>query len=102
MENQEPSLPKPPVWRVILMLLATALIAGFTFKSLVDAEWVEAALRAAVLLFASVSFRKYVRFHRRWVYRSRIARGECPRCGFDLRASAERCSECGRSIPYPI
>jgi hypothetical protein len=37
-----------------------------------------------------------------WLWRSlnepryrRMSRGECPECGYDLRGSTERCSECG-------
>lgn len=36
------------------------------------------------------------RWHRR---RVRIAAGRCPECGYDLRASKDRCSECGTPIP---
>lgn len=32
----------------------------------------------------------------------RINKGLCSRCGYDLRGSQERCSECGTPIPAPV
>lgn len=34
---------------------------------------------------------------RRW---SRTKRGLCPGCGYDIRACAERCPECGQKLPF--
>lgn len=37
--------------------------------------------------------------HRRRLHRIRLVRvGRCPMCGYDLRASSERCPECGVAI----
>jgi hypothetical protein len=50
------------------------------------------------IVFLIVSFRKW----RRWCWRRS---GRCLTCGYDLRASGERCPECGTPIDdaqYPI
>jgi len=49
------------------------------------------------LLFALLPAHYFLRVRRRRRIASRRARGCCVFCGYDLRASAGRCPECGRS-----
>jgi hypothetical protein len=54
---------------------------------------VPCALVVAVLAIAPASALLRLRRFRR--HRRRLARGLCPRCGYDLRASPHECPECG-------
>jgi predicted amidophosphoribosyltransferase len=53
-----------------------------------------------VLLFAIAPAWWVLRWRHRWIAR-RIKQGLCPVCGYDLRASPQRCPECGRHVPVP-
>jgi hypothetical protein len=58
------------------------------------------AWRAAPVVAASIVFASGVILARRWASRRRRAlEGRCRRCGYDLRASIDRCPECGATIP---
>src|SRR4051812_42012733 len=35
-------------------------------------------------------------FNKKIIRKLRIARGHCPRCNYDLRATPEKCPECGK------
>jgi hypothetical protein len=60
-----------------------------------DRQWT-LPLPLPVLLFAILPVRWAVLRRREW---RRNAEGVCVKCGYDLRACSDRCSECGETIP---
>ena len=58
-------------------------------------QWTFPAWLAAAALFILPLGNLFVPLYRR---RQRRRRGQCPGCGYDVRASKDRCPECGRAI----
>jgi hypothetical protein len=74
------------------------VIIGFAFLSGVGFTVIRVPLWAFVLLLIAfpIWWQRYPRRFRR------IPFGICPQCGYDLRASTQRCPECGRVFTEPI
>ena len=45
-----------------------------------------------------MSFLPLLWLHRWWKQRRRFKRGQCPQCGYDVRATLDRCPECGTDL----
>lgn len=55
------------------------------------------------LLSALITWWLLFRLARRRLERRRVAAGLCGRCGYDIRATPQRCPECGQTVtPAPI
>ena len=84
-------------WFSIAAVGAVVSIVARTFEadgSIVSTTiWLiyEVCALAAAMVLATLEFR-------RWVWLKRIKAGLCPKCGYDLRASSNRCPECGQTI----
>jgi hypothetical protein len=59
-----------------------------TFTSVAIPCWSLAALLAFVPAFAGI---------RGWIKRRELQPGACPSCGYDMRATPDRCPECGQT-----
>jgi len=55
-----------------------------------------------LVLFAVFPATRARAARRALVARRRREQGLCVRCGYDVRASPERCPECGAAVPRPI
>jgi hypothetical protein len=63
-------------------------------RNTLDEKQFDIRLWLVVLLFAAIPSVRAVRFSQRW-RRARRATGLCRQCGYDLRATPDRCPECG-------
>ena len=50
------------------------------------------------LLLIAAAIVPIARLHRLRAAREAVARGLCPCCGYDLRATPDRCLECGTAV----
>jgi len=76
----------------------SGLVLGFGFRSIVESGITYGAT-ALPHWFLALLFAILPVLHLRAAIRSRRLNraGHCPRCGYDLRATPQRCPECGRA-----
>ncbi len=79
-------------------VVSTQIAAGAPSRAKVREISVSVPCWLAAVLSACLPADWLLRRRRRQIVRRRLERGQCLRCGYDLRATPERCPECGTEI----
>ena len=86
----------PPASRDLLVRPLAKLSGGAVpHPGVIEGGGFEMSLWPLAALTASLPALWVVRWRRRMAHARQAARGRCPSCGYDLRATPGRCPECG-------
>lgn len=83
---------KPPVVAFLVGSTLTALTVDLAMSASIHEAWLARLVLMLGILLMGFAFLWTFRVETK---RRQIARGVCPSCGYDLRATPERCPECG-------
>lgn len=95
------------VWSMVFVALVgawcawtnnTRLYLSFIYGDPRKHVWWWGWVGAWLLVLARLAPSAVWTYQDRWSRRALIAQGRCPACGYDLRATPERCPECGRAV----
>src|SRR2546421_7021586 len=87
-------IPRPMLG--VLALLSVLGAAWVALMAFLVMDWPKAGVVFPLLFLALGGY-----FVRALLKHKRVIEGMCPQCGYDLRATPERCPECGATFRWP-
>ena len=94
-----------PTWHWGGIYCDSQRMSSTTFADIGDPDFVETHYGVPCWMVVVVTALAPLIWHRRLLReqsRHRIRNGLCLKCGYDLRASSDRCPECGTQIPLDV
>lgn len=78
--------------------LGWLLLAVMVLAQWMPEPWHSLTYAICIMILIGYGLIAYFAIRRQKLYDDRFQRGLCLHCGYDLRASKERCPECGHSV----